>query len=231
MPTEKILVVEDEKSISKLIRYNLEKAGFETVAAKSGEEAIQILDKQEINLVILDIMLPDIDGLEVCRIVKQNKSLKNIPIVMLTAKAQEVDRVVGFELGADDYVTKPFSPRELVLRIKAIMKRGKVEESPKEILTADEINVNIPKHEVTVKDRIIELTQIEFKLLTTLIERRGRVQDRERLLSDVWGIDTMVETRTVDTHVKSLRSKLGKAGKFIETIRGIGYKFSDSSED
>lgn len=231
MPMEKILVVEDEKHISKLIRYNLEKAGFETVAAKSGEEALQILGKHEINLILLDIMLPDIDGLEVCRIIKQNRSLKNIPIVMLTAKTQEVDKVVGFELGADDYVTKPFSPRELVLRIKAIMKRGKVEESPKEILTAYDINVNIPKHEVTVRDRVIELTQLEFKLLTTLIERRGRVQDRERLLSDVWGMDTMVETRTVDTHIKSLRSKLGKAGKSIETIRGVGYKFSDKDED
>ena len=231
MPMEKILVVEDEKHISKLIRYNLEKAGFETIATKSGEEALQILGKHEINLILLDIMLPDIDGLEVCRIIKQNRSLKNIPIVMLTAKTQEVDKVVCFELGADDYVTKPFSPRELVLRIKAIMKRGKVEESPKEILTAYDINVNIPKHEVTVRDRVIELTQLEFKLLTTLIERRGRVQDRERLLSDVWGMDTMVETRTVDTHIKSLRSKLGKAGKSIETIRGVGYKFSDKDED
>ena len=140
-------------------------------------------------------------------------------------------RIVVLELGADDYITKPFSPRELALRIKAILKRGKKEETHKEILTADEINIDIPKHEVTVNKKLVELTQMEFRLLTILVERRGRVQMRENLLSDVWGIDASIETRTIDTHIKSLRSKLGKCGKNIETVRGMGYKFSDSDED
>jgi two-component system, OmpR family, phosphate regulon response regulator PhoB len=230
MPKEKILIVEDEKNISKLIRYNLEKAEFETVSARSGEEALRILSKHEVNLVLLDIMLPGMDGLEVCRTIKQNKATARIPVIMLTAKGEEVDRVVGFEIGADDYITKPFSPRELVLRIKAILKRGRVETHSKEILTAGGVTIDVPKHRVMVKEKIVELTHTEFKLLFTLIERRGRVQTRENLLSDIWGIDTLIETRTVDTHIKSLRSKLGKEGKKVETVRGIGYKFNDSDE-
>jgi DNA-binding response OmpR family regulator len=231
MDKEHILIVEDEKNIAKLIRYNLEKAGYECIQAKSGEDALDILGKHQIDLVILDIMLPGIDGLEICRRIKQENRLKNISVVMLTAKGEEVDRVVGLELGADDYMVKPFSPRELVLRVKAILRRGHKEEAKKDIITADPITIDIPRHKVTVKNKEIELTNMEFKLLTIILERRGRVQTRERLLSDVWGIDTMVETRTVDTHIKSLRAKLGKMGKCIETVTGIGYRFREDDED
>ena len=223
MPKERILIVEDEKNIAKLIRYNLEKDGYECTMAKTGEEAISILEKQAFDLIILDIMLPGIDGFEVCRALKQNARLKNIPIIMLTAKGEEVDRIVGLELGADDYIVKPFSPRELILRIKAILKRGKPEILKKDIITAQDVSVNIPKHKVTVRNKEIELTRMEFKLLTTLMERRGRVQDRDKLLNDVWNIDTMINTRTIDTHIKKLREKLGRAGSMIETVRGMGY--------
>jgi len=150
---------------------------------------------------------------------------------MLTAKGEEVDRIVGLELGADDYIVKPFSPRELVLRVKAILKRGKIEEAKKDALVIGDLSVDIPKHKVTVKGRSIDLTQMEFKLLITLMERRGRVQTRQRLLSDVWDMDTSVDTRTIDTHVKRLREKLGKTGDFIETVRGLGYKFKEEDED
>ena len=231
MPKERILIVEDEKNIAKLIRYNLEKDGYECTMAKTGEEAISILEKQAFDLIILDIMLPGIDGFEVCRALKQNARLKNIPIIMLTAKGEEVDRIVGLELGADDYIVKPFSPRELILRIKAILKRGKPEILKKDIITAQDVSVNIPKHKVTVRNKEIELTRMEFKLLTTLLERRGRVQDRDKLLNDVWNIDTMINTRTIDTHIKKLREKLGRAGSMIETVRGMGYRFKEDDED
>jgi len=229
MAKEKILVVEDEKNIAKLIKFNLEKDGYETISTKSGEEAIQILGRHEVDLILLDIMLPGMNGLEVCKEIKQMKRTKNVPVIMLTAKSEEVDRIVGFEIGADDYITKPFSPRELILRVKAILRRGKTEDSArKEILSEGDINVDISRHEVTVKGKLVELTQMEFKLLCVFLERRGRVQTRDSLLTDVWGMDTMVETRTIDTHIKSLRSKLGKAGEKIETVRGMGYKFSDT---
>lgn len=231
MPKERILIVEDEKNIAKLIRYNLEKSGYDCMQAKSGEDALEILGKHHIDLVILDIMLPGMDGLEICRRIKQDDKLKNISVVMATAKGEEVDRIVGFELGADDYIVKPFSPRELVLRVKAILKRSRKEESKKELLTIENIAVDIPKHMVTVKDKEIELTKMEFNLLVTLIERRGRVQTRDSLLSDVWGIDSMVDTRTVDTHIKRLREKLGRAGDIIETVRGIGYKLREADEN
>jgi DNA-binding response OmpR family regulator len=229
MAKKAILIVEDEKSISKLVKYNLEKAGFEAIAAKSGEDSLKILSGRQIDLAIIDIMLPGMDGLAVCKHIKQGSGTENMPVIMLTAKGEEIDKVVGFEVGADDYIVKPFSPRELILRIKAILKRGEVKEAEeKEIITAYDISINMPKHEVTVKGKVVDLTNMEFKLLCTLIKRRGRVQTRERLLDDVWGIDTMVETRTIDTHVKSLRSKLGKDGKAIETVHGMGYRFSDN---
>lgn len=231
MAKEKILIVEDEKNIAKLIRYNLEKSDYDCTVARTGEDALSILEKQHFNLIILDIMLPEMDGFEVCRNIKQVPGIKNIPIIMLTAKSEEVDRIVGLELGADDYITKPFSPRELILRIKAILKRGKAEDQKKEVLISGDIEINIPKHKVIVRQREIALTNMEFKLLFTLMERQGRVQDRDRLLSDVWEIDSMVDTRTVDTHVKRLREKLGRSGCMIETVRGMGYKFKEIDED
>jgi len=176
-------------------------------------------------------MLPGIDGFDVCRKVKQDPRLKNIPIIMLTAKGEAVDRIVGLELGADDYMVKPFSPRELILRIKAILKRGKAEPVKKDTIIIGDISINIPKHKAYVKNREIELTMMEFKLLFTLMERSGRVQDRDKLLNDVWNIDTMINTRTIDTHVKKLREKLGKAGDMIETVRGMGYRFKEDDEN
>jgi DNA-binding response OmpR family regulator len=228
---ERILIVEDDKHISKLVKFNLEKANYECAIATTGEKALEALDDRPVDLIILDIMLPGMDGFGICRAIKEKEKLKNIPIIMLTAKGEEVDRIVGLELGADDYIVKPFSPRELVLRAKAILKRGKVEEVKKDILAAKDIIVDIPKHKVTVKGKPIDLTQMEFKLLVTLMERRSRVQTRERLLSDVWDMGTGVDTRTIDTHVKRLREKLGKSGHLIETIRGLGYKFKEEDEE
>ncbi len=231
MEKQRILIVEDDKHIAKLIKYNLEKAGYEATVVGSGEEAFAALEKERPDLIILDIMLPGRDGFEVCREIKQEDNLKNIPIVMLTARAEEVDRIVGLELGADDYVIKPFSLRELILRVKAILRRGKVEENKKDVLTAGILRVDIPRHKVEVSGKEIELTPIEFKLLVTLMERRGRVQRRQGLLADIWDIHTEVYTRTVDTHIKRLRAKLGKAAKFIETVTGLGYRFKEEDDE
>ena len=227
MAKEKILIVEDDRNISKLVKYNLEKENCDCNVAVTGEEALEILNKREINLIILDIMLPETDGFEVCRLIKQNENLRDIPIIMLTAKGEEVDRIVGFELGADDYIVKPFSPRELVLRVKAILRRGKDEGPEKEILTAGSLIVDIARHKVTTGQKEIELTPMEFKLLVTLMKRRGRVQSRDRLLNDVWGMDAGIYTRTTDAHIKKLREKLGKSKNLIETVSGLGYKFKE----
>ncbi len=227
MTKETILIVEDDKNISKLIKYNLEKEGFRCMVSFNGEDAIKTLDQDAADFIILDIMLPGIDGLEVCRRVKQDKKLSNTPILMLTAKGEEVDKVVGFELGADDYMVKPFSPRELVLRIKAILKRLKPVEVEKDLLKKGKLTVDLSKHKVTIDKKEVELTNMEFKLLVILMQRIGRVQSRDTLLDDVWDIASDVTTRTVDTHIKRLREKLGKSGDLIETIRGVGYRFSE----
>lgn len=231
MVTQSILVVEDDKHISKLIKYNLEKAGFECFLADDGEEALKVLKSEGVHLIILDIMLPKMDGFEVCRLIKQDAKLKNIPIIMLTAKGEEVDRIVGLELGADDYVVKPFSPRELMLRIKAILRRGKAEEPEGSFIKHGALVIDVPRHKVTVYNKEVELTPIEFKLLVTLIQRSGRIQSRDQLLSDVWDVHADVYTRTVDTHIKRLREKLGKAGNAIETVRGLGYRFMDEDDE
>ena len=231
MTKEKILIVEDDKHISKLVRYNLEKANYECSIALTGEEALAIVHREPFDLIILDVMLPKIDGLDVCRQIKQEERSKNIPIVMLTAKGEEVDKIVGLELGVDDYIVKPFSPRELILRIKAILRRRIKEEIKKDILRAGTLTVDIPSHKVTVNQKIIELTAMEFKLLVTLMERRGRVQTRDRLLNDVWDISKDVYTRTIDTHVKRLREKLCKAGVLIETVVGMGYRFKQIDDE
>jgi two-component system, OmpR family, phosphate regulon response regulator PhoB len=232
MAKEKILIIEDDKDISRLVQYNLEKAGFVCAAVFSGENALEALKTRMFHLLILDVMLPGVDGLEVCRLVRQNTRTKNTPIIMLTAKGEEVDKVVGLELGADDYVVKPFSPRELVLRVKAILRRGKPADDQKETLEAGLLVVDRPRHQVTVSGKEVELTPMEFKLLVTLMERSGRVQTREALLDDVWGMNAVdVFTRTVDTHIKRLREKLGKAGKEIETVTGLGYRFRAQDDE
>jgi DNA-binding response OmpR family regulator len=193
----------------------------------TGEDALNILDNQAVDLVILDIMLPKMDGLQTCKQIKLDKKLSAIPIVMLTAKGEEVDRIVGFELGADDYIVKPFSPRELVLRIKAILGRGKPRESTQEILEIKDLKIDIPRCKVKVGKKEVRFTAMEFKLLVTLVKKRGRVQSRDQLLDEVWNLDADVTTRTVDTHIKRLRQKLGGMGKLVETVRGYGYRISD----
>src|SRR5437764_4445181 len=216
---KKILLLEDESDVADLLTLNLRKAGFRTSTAADGASGLQKARDDRPDFLILDLMLPKMSGLEVCRILKSDTATSHIPILMLTAKAEEVDRIVGLEFGADDYVTKPFSPREVTLRIRAILRRG---EKPEETLQAGSIAIDPARHQVRVNGKRVHLTSLEFKLLRSLIQRRGRVQERDKLLNDVWGYESMIDTRTVDTHVRRLREKLGKAGDVIETVRGAG---------
>jgi two-component system, OmpR family, phosphate regulon response regulator PhoB len=226
MAPTKILIVEDDQHLSKLLTYNLQKNGYGCLTTISGEEALRLATKEHCDLIILDVMLPRMDGFQVCKELKADPKTASIPVIMLTARGEEVDRVVGLELGADDYVVKPFSVRELLLRVRNILKRDEPTGQEKEILEAGGIVVNIPGHKVTVKGIEVFLTAMEFKLLVTLLTREGRVQTRDQLLNDVWGIESLITTRTVDTHIKSLRQKLGNAGKIITTVRGLGYRLS-----
>ena len=229
---DRILVVDDEQDLVDLVAFNLQGAGFDVLTAHSGRDALEVARAHLPDLILLDLMLPDIQGTEVCRTLKADEATKGIPIIMVTARGEEIDRVVGFELGADDYVVKPFSPRELVLRVRARLKRSSdqpmPDESDTQILHFGDLRVDEDRHRVWVADEEIQLTALEFRLLTTFLRRRGRVQRRERLLDDVWGIDVEVTTRTVDTHVKRLREKLLGAGRYIETVRGVGYRFVES---
>ena len=220
----KILVVDDEPDALELVRFNLKQAGFEVCTAADGEEALKQARLALPDVILLDIMLPEVDGLEVCKILRRDSATAAIPIIMLTAKAAEIDRVLGLELGADDYVTKPFSPRELVLRIKAILRRGKAPDAKAEHFQLGELMIDVGRHEVRFQRQPIDLTATEFKLLTVLVQRRGRVQSREKLLQDVWEYDNLIDTRTVDTHVRRLRDKLGGASEYLETVRGVGYR-------
>ena len=226
-----ILIIEDEPDIRKNLEYNLSREGYSVLTAASIEEAEQLIYSNNLSLILLDLMLPDGSGLELCKKMKSDPDVQNLPIIILTAKDDEVDKVVGFELGADDYVTKPFSVRELILRIKAVLKRG---EKKKDIVEIDrqfgDLKIDIDSHEVFVDGELVNLTALEFKLLIQLVDRRGRVQSREQLLADVWGYSAEVTTRTVDTHIKRLREKLGSMGKYVQTIRGVGYKFSRSPD-
>jgi two-component system phosphate regulon response regulator PhoB len=225
---QKILVVDDEPEAVELVEFNLKGAGFDVATASDGAEALRQASRLQPSLIILDVMMPEIDGLEVCKLLRRAPATSSIPILMLTARASEVDRVLGLELGADDYVVKPFSPRELVLRVKKLLDRGKTTEAPKEKLTFGDLVIDLPRHAVFWKGRQTELTATEFKLLVTLAERRGRVQSRETLLRDVWGYESLIDTRTVDTHMRRLRDKLGPAAKFLDTLRGVGYRFVDA---
>ena len=227
----KILVIEDEPDIRKNLEYNLAREGFAVIGAASISEAESNLSMQTFNLILLDLMLPDGSGLDLCKKIKADSKTESIPVIILTAKDDEVDKVVGFEIGADDYVTKPFSVRELILRVKAVLKRGT---EKKDILEVErkfgDLRIDIDSHEVYVDDSKINLTALEFKLLRQLVDTRGRVQSRDQLLSEVWGYSSDVTTRTVDTHVKRLREKLGPMGKYVQTIRGVGYKFARSPD-
>ena len=223
-----ILVIEDEPDIRRNLEYNLGREGFNASSVGSLDEAGEKLKSKKFDLILLDLMLPDGSGLDLCKKIKSNSETETTPIIILTAKDDEVDKVVGFELGADDYVTKPFSVRELILRIKAILKRS--DTKTKEVVEVErqfgDLKIDVDSHEVHVDSQLIELTALEFRLLKELVDKRGRVQSRVQLLSEVWGYNAEVTTRTVDTHIKRLREKLGSMGKYVQTIRGVGYKFS-----
>ena len=225
-PTPSVLIVEDEVDLLRTLEYNFKNAGFAVATTTRGRDAIALAGARPPNLVLLDVMLPDIPGWEVCKQLKAETKTKRIPVIMLTARGEEVDRIVGFELGVDDYVTKPFSLRELVLRAKAVLRRGIPTESP--MLQAGPLRVDVEGHRVQVDGNDVEITALEFRLLYTLMSRADRVQTRETLLNDVWGLHLNVETRTVDTHVKRLREKLGNAGSLIQTVRGVGYRFGNA---
>lgn len=224
---QRILVVDDEPDAIELARFNLRAAGYDVITAENGNAALRLARESIPDLILLDVMLPEVDGLEVCKILRRHPQTAAIPIILLTAKAAEIDRVLGLELGADDYVTKPFSPRELILRVRnRLQRRQSTDEKPEQIRVG-ELLVDIPRHRTSVGGKPIELTATEFKLLTTLAMRRGRVQSREQLLRDVWEYDREIDTRTVDTHMRRLREKLGRASGLLETVRGAGYRFAD----
>lgn len=222
---ETILIVEDEKDIVKMLDYNLKKEGYKVITADDGEDALDAAKTKHPDLILLDLMLPGVDGLEVCKELKNERKTKSIPVIMLTAKAQESDKIVGLELGADDYVTKPFSPRELIARIKAVLRRGK--EKLPEVLKLGDLGLDFSKIEVTIKDKPVELTSKEFELLKALIQAKGRVLSRDYLLDNVWGFNHAIEiqTRTVDVHIRTLRKKLKSAAKYILTVKNYGYRF------
>jgi two-component system phosphate regulon response regulator PhoB len=225
----KILVVDDEPEAVELVEFNLKQAGFSVVTAADGAEALNKARAASPNLIVLDLMLPEISGLEVCKMLRRDPATAGVPIIMLTAKAAEIDRVLGLELGADDYITKPFSPRELVLRIQKLLLRGQAATETQETLRFGDLFIDGPRHIVSWRGKSVELTATEFKLLTVLAQRRGRVQSREQLLRDVWEYNNLVDTRTVDTHMRRLREKLGLAAKYLDTVRGVGYRFVENN--
>jgi two-component system, OmpR family, phosphate regulon response regulator PhoB len=226
----RVLVIEDEQDLQKILGYNLRQAGHEALAATRGNEGLDLARGKHPDIVLLDLMLPDLPGTEVCKILKRDARTKGIPILMLTAKGEEIDRVLGFELGADDYVVKPFSVRELLLRIDAILRRTREQSAGTQGFQFGLLRVDRDAHRVWVEEAEVQLTALEFNLLVTLYDRRNRVQERAVLLDNVWGIEAAITTRTVDTHVKRLREKLGKAGDYIETVRGVGYRFAEHPE-
>jgi two-component system phosphate regulon response regulator PhoB len=225
---QKILIVDDEPDALEVIAFKLKEAGYIPLTAADGLRAVELVRDERPALVVLDLMLPKLDGLEVCKLLRRDPATAGIPIIMLTARAAEMDRIVGLELGADDYVTKPFSPRELVLRIKKVLARTQQADEPATHLRIGVLDIDAGRHQVKVRDRPLTLTATEFKLLELLARRRGRVQTRDRLLQDVWGYDNPIDTRTVDTHMRRLREKLGPAAEYLETIRGVGYRFGSN---
>lgn len=226
----KILVVDDEPHIIELVKFNLETTGFKVLEASDGQKAIEIIKSKKPDLVLLDLMLPIIDGFEVCRILRKNEKTREIPVIMLTAKSEEVDKILGFEVGADDYITKPFSTRELVARVRAVLRRTKaIDDSSK--IEARDIVIDVDKYEVTVRGEKKDFTPKQFDLLKILMSNPGKVFSREYLLENVWGYDYLGDTRTVDVHIRHLRQKIEEDSEnpnLIETIRGVGYKFNES---
>lgn len=220
----KILAADDEPDALELIQVNLKAAGYQVITAADGNEALEKARAHLPDLMLLDIMLPEVDGLEICKILRRDPATRTMPIIMLTARAAEIDRVLGLELGADDYMTKPFSPRELVLRVKNVLRRSTGEENA-EVIHVGGLVIDPPRHSALYLGKALDLTTTEFKLVTVLASRKGRVQSREQLLKDVWGYNNPIDTRTVDTHMRRLRDKLGPAAKYLDTVRGVGYRF------
>lgn len=225
MAKKLILVVDDEKDILKLLQYNLEREGYQVLCAKTGEEGLETVRSKRPDLLILDIMMPGIDGLEVCKILRANKDSKNIPILMLTAKSSEVDQVLGLELGATDYISKPFSVKVLLARVKNIFRNQEIKKDEIPLIRAGELVIDQDRHTFSIKDKPVTLTKLEFKMLSFLMVNRGKVYSREQLLNGVWDGEAFVVDRTVDVHVRSIRQKLGKYRDWIETVRGTGYRF------
>jgi len=225
-----ILVIDDEADVLKLIEYNLKDAGYKTLTALDGESGLQMARDHKPDLIILDLMLPGMDGKDVCKELKKDKETEAIPIVMLTARTTELDRVVGLELGADDYITKPFSPREMVLRVKNILRRMRVVHETEDHIEVGDLVIDVPGYRVYLKGEVLELTPTEFKLLLQLVRNRGKVQTRSKLLNQVWDVKSLdVDTRTIDTHMRRLRQKLGDMADHVETVRGVGYMFRPES--
>ncbi len=222
-----VLVIDDEKDIVEAIEYSLVKEGFKVSKAYDGHNGLRLAREKMPDLILLDLMLPGVNGLEVCKILKKEPKTANLPIIILTAKGGEVDKVLGLELGADDYITKPFSMRELVARVKAILKRYGVKATTvRALIKLPDLEIDSEKHEVLANGKAVELTAKEFALLKYLTENQNKAFSRERLLDAIWGIEVAIETRTVDVHIRRLREKLGQAGKHLKTLRGVGYRFS-----
>ena len=230
MAKAKILIIEDEQDIIELLQYNLEREGYQITAEATSEAALERLSKEQPELILLDLMLPGIDGLETCRLIKQDSKTKNIPIIMLTAKSEESDILVGLQLGADDYVTKPFSPKVLLARIKTVLRRGTVKLNADETRDFGLLKINIPKHKITYSSQPIELTTTEFNILEFLSRHPGRVFTRDHIMDRVWKEGKFIVDRAVDVHIRGLRKKLGEAAQWIETIRGVGYRFKEMEE-
>ena len=229
MANEKILVVDDEEHIADLISYNLTSNGYKVVIANNGIDAVKLAIEEKPSLILLDLMIPGKDGYDVCKDVRSNSEIRNTPIIMLTAKSEEVDKILGLELGADDYITKPFSVRELLARVKAVLRRFSIIEPESNVLTFGDLVANFDKREILVKDKKLDLTLKEFELLEILMKNKGKILTRDTLLDKIWGYEYIGETRTVDVHIRYLRKKIeadDKNPKLIETIRGVGYRFN-----
>jgi two-component system phosphate regulon response regulator PhoB len=222
-----VLVIDDEKDLLELVRYNLTKEGYDVIAAQKGEAGLEIAFQHKPDLILLDVMMPGMDGLEVCRRLRGDERTGRIPLIMLTARGAESDRVVGLELGADDYVTKPFSPRELIARVRAVMRRVHAASEPREVRRHGDLVLDSGRHEVTYRGKPIPLTATEFRILEYLLSRPGRVLSRSDILESALGDDVAVTDRTVDVHVTAIRRKLGRAGELLETVRGFGYRFRE----
>nr|WP_143148560.1 response regulator transcription factor [Clostridium amylolyticum] len=229
MMEDKILIVDDEEHILELLKFNLENAGFKVITASNGIEALEYLKNSLPKLILLDLMLPGMDGYDVCKEIRREKNLSNIPIIMITARSEELDKILGLELGADDYITKPFSIRELIARVKAVLRRTTNSPSKDKVFSYGNLMVDFEKHEVTKNGDRVDLTLKEFELLELLIKNKGKVLTRDSLLDKIWGYEYIGETRTVDVHIRHLRQKIeddDKNPRYIETIRGIGYRFT-----